>query len=87
MYVTCIQYVRERKSGYHKAAVDTKEAGHESCDDVSALPSCGEIRVFVGRDADASIHLARNLMLSELPGLAFSVITVIYLLTSLIALM
>ncbi|MGD0073865.1 MAG: hypothetical protein ABSD31_05935 [Candidatus Binataceae bacterium] len=38
-------------------------------------------------DADASIHLARNLMLSELPGLAFSVITVIYLVTSLIGLM
>jgi len=38
-------------------------------------------------DSDASIHLARNLLLSELPGVAFSLITLLYLVTSLIGLM
>jgi len=36
---------------------------------------------------DASILLARNLMLSELPGLAFSLITLVYVVASLIGLM
>lgn len=38
-------------------------------------------------DRDASINLARNLMLSELPGLAFSLITLIYVVSRLIGLM
>ena len=36
---------------------------------------------------EASIHLARNLLISELPGAAFSLITLIYVVASLIALM
>jgi len=37
--------------------------------------------------SDASINLARNLMLSELPGLAFSLIALVYVVASLIGLM
>jgi len=36
---------------------------------------------------EASIHLARNLFISELPGAAFSLITLIYVVTRLIGLM
>lgn len=38
-------------------------------------------------DPDASIHLARNLLLSELPGVAFGVITLVYIVTRLVELM
>ncbi|HTY56294.1 MAG TPA: hypothetical protein VMB26_13885 [Candidatus Binataceae bacterium] len=40
-----------------------------------------------GLDHEASIHVARNLWVSELPGAAFGLITLIYIFTSLIGLM
>ncbi len=37
-------------------------------------------------DPDASIHLARNLLLDELPGLAYGLVTLIYIVTRLLGL-
>lgn len=38
-------------------------------------------------DPDASIHIARNMLLSELPGVAFGVVTLTYIVTRLVGLM
>jgi len=38
-------------------------------------------------DREASLHVARNLMVSELPGAAFVVLTLVYVVASLIGLM
>ncbi len=37
-------------------------------------------------EPDASIHLARNLLLDELPGLAYGLVTLIYIVTRLLGL-
>jgi hypothetical protein len=38
-------------------------------------------------DHDASIHVARNIWISELPGVAFGLITLVYIFASLVGLM
>jgi len=51
-----------------------------------AAHSTAPYSVAADLDEDASIHTARNLLISELPGAAFSIITLIYVVASLIAL-